>query len=456
MTWMLMPMIPMLALHIGFLAKRLGRLSPSSLFLYMQFLMAVGTLPALGAQNAADQAHGWIILSTFTIFWATSAVLSTADSKSVEMNLSTRDRLKPYWIRPNKPIIALVALSLIVCVAYYMAVGYNVFAVGLGDAITGKSSDIASMRLQAYAGKEYFYPGYVNQFKNGLLPALICIIIPYLFVKRAGGRWLIATILSTATLTFILGTGQRGAFITFMITVLLYVAIMSRKRLRKKAIWVGAVTGLVFFISTFALGRSSSAVQQSTDPLERAGILLGEIVFRILGSNQLASVVGFRYIYHKPHVEGMEWWPSMSGLLPGVSGSTLSNEIFAQLYGSSRGTAPPSIWGATYYNFGLVGTLLFSILLAVTYHVIGRKIRSAASVSSVQAIGMAGVTTVLGTWVAGSPDYLLNSGLAVYVFLWIWGTKFMPEGTSLSVPDLTGGTTLHFDRRAGERSPRNA
>lgn len=419
---MIAPMALMAAAHIAGPGKTLGRLSPASVFIYMQFIMAVGTLPLLDPQNEADFTHGWIILATFGIFWATTTILILGDSNAIAVKVKKVQKTM-IWTRPSPLMIVLLVFSIIVCTAYYYAIGYNVLAVGLTDALSGDSSDIASLRLAAYAGEEYFYPGYVNQFKNALLPALLCIIIPYLIINRTAGRNILIPTLALAALILILGTGQRGAFITFMIIITIFVAMMNGKKATKRIVQITAVAFVVFFFSTLALGRSSSTLQRSSGSLEQAGIILSEVGFRIFGSNQLASVTGFRYIYKQPPVNGHEWWQSITGLLPRVPGSTLSNEIFAQLYGSFRGTAPASIWGATYHNFGLVATLIFAVFLAWVYHRIGLKIRVSPVLSSTQAVGMAGVTTVLGTWVAGSPDYLFNVGLAVYVVLWIWGSR---------------------------------
>lgn len=431
MMWMIAPMALMAVAHIAGPGKILGRLSPASLFIYVQFVMAVGTLPLLEPQNEADFTHGWLILTTFGAFWATTSILIVADSRIISAT-DKRIRKLTIWSHPKPLMIALLVLSVGICVIYYYAIGYNVLAVGLEDAIGGGSSDIASLRLAAYAGEEYFYPGYVNQFKNALLPALLCIVVPYMVINRTTGRSIAIPILVLAALIFILGTGQRGAFITFMITIVIFVTLMSGKKATARIFWITVAAFLVFFISTLALGRSSTTLQRSENPWEQAGIIVSEVVFRIFGSNQLASVTGFRYIYEQPPVNGYEWWQSITGLLPRVSGSTLSNEIFAQLYGSLRGTAPASIWGATYYNFGLVATLLFAVFLAWVYHRVGLKIRSSAVVNSTQAIGMAGVTTVLGTWVAGSPDYLFNVGLAVYVVLWVWGSRLGQDTSPIS------------------------
>jgi oligosaccharide repeat unit polymerase len=421
MTWMLIPMAFFLVMHVSILGKPLGRLSPTSIFIYMQFLMAIGTVPALEPLQQADTAHAWLILTTFLVFVVSSAILAFLASHPRTDTLSSLEQSRR-WIRPGAGIILLCVLSILICLAYYSAIGYNVLAIGLGNAISGGTSDVTTLRLQAYAGDEYYYPGYVNQFKNSLLPALVCVIVPYLFVRNSSARWTVSLALIAVTTIFLLGTGQRGAFVVFAIVLAVFISLMNKRKSVMRMIVLVFITIPIFAVSTVALGRSSSQMDAAVGLLDKMGVLGSEIVFRILGSNQQASVAGFRYIYSRPQSNGAEWMQSLFGLLPGAKGSTLSNEIYASLFGSVRGTAPPSIWGSFFHNFGFQCTVLLTAFLAIAYHLISKKIAQTRDPNSLQAIGMAGVTAVLGAWVAGSPDYLLNVGIVVFIFLWRLGS----------------------------------
>lgn len=423
MTWILIPLTFLLVLHIFILGKPLGRLSPVSIFIYLQFIMALGTVPTLDPTEPADNTHAWLIFCTYSIFVGTSgalALISRPRGGAMPVSASTQ---AGRWVRPTFGIIAMCLASITICIAYYSAIGYNVFAAGLANAFTGDTNDVASLRIEAYAGEEYYYPGYVNQFKNALLPALACVIVPYLYTRRLQSRWIVSSVLSALTIAFILGTGQRGAFVIFMITVGVFIALMNRKKLPRRMAALSGVSVPIFLLSTVALGRSSRELSTANGWFEQLRVIGEEVIFRLLGSNQLASVTGFRYIYSRPQVDGAEWLQSITGLLPGVPGSTLSNEIFAYLYGSMRGTAPLSTWGSFYYNFGFPITLVLTAFMAITYHCVAVKIANAPTANSLQCIGMAGVSTVMGTWVAGSPDYLLNVGILVFVGLWWMGSK---------------------------------
>ena len=82
--------------------------------------------------------------------------------------------------------------------------------------------------------------------------------------------------------------------------------------------------------------------------------------------------MAFWYTYKQPTQDGADWKSSLLGILPGAGDAKvgLAHQVFAMVYGTPRGTAPPSIWGSVYYNFGWPGLILTPILLAICYQVI--------------------------------------------------------------------------------------
>src|SRR5699024_2267912 len=129
--------------------------------------------------------------------------------------------------------------------------------------------DAASLRLQSYSGSSYYFPGYVNQFKNSLLPALVVIVIHYLFARRVNFRIILSSTLVLLSLIFLLGTGQRGAFVTFVLIAVIYILIVNRKRFKVFVLWIGGLAIGIFFISTAASGRASSELESAGSGMER-------------------------------------------------------------------------------------------------------------------------------------------------------------------------------------------
>lgn len=411
------------AIYVIFLAivpRRSGLISASTIFMTTNLVMALGTLPMLDVDREADRIHAAVICVSLA---AVAAMLIAASTLFGGRFAAAPVRQQTRAYPGTRTLWILIGVSFAICIAYYWALGYNVLFLGVFAYATGTPLDITTLRLDSYSGSQYLFPGYVNQFRNVLLPALSLVTIVALFRSRSRLRWWVSTGLILANVVFMLGTGQRGAFVTFMLVTVTFIAFVSPRAFWK---WMPrvAVAGLpLFLLATFALGRAQTQLDSASGPLEQIWVLFGQLAFRIFGSNQEASVAGFRYIYDLPIQWGGEWWQAAIGLLPGLTGSDISNQIHAELYGSDRGTAPLSVWGSTFYNFGFGGVVVMAILLALAVHAIDRVRLSAAHRNSLEVVGAAGVAVVVGTWVAGDPTYLLNVGAGVFAVLWYWGRR---------------------------------
>lgn len=410
--------VVLLALFIATAGSRFGHMSLISLFTYAQAVMALGTLPLLDPTLEADQMHALLIVMTFGALVFTAFVSTFLNSKSRRANYAaTVDYTHP------KFVWVLIWISIGVSALYYAAVGYLAFFEALKSLMEGSEADIAGLRLESYAGSRYLYPGYVNQFKNALLPALVIVVVIASFHARKSGRWLSALFFGGITIVFLLGTGQRGAFVTAAVLAVVTLYFVSPDKAPRYTLRFALVAIPLFFIATFATGRASSDLLAAENPLAVVGVMFDQLAFRLLGSNQLTSTVGFHYVYTQEIPFASEWIKGFVGLLPGQEGSDLSNRIFAMLYGSTRGTAPLSVWGAAYHNLGFVGALIFAVILAIIFCAISARANMKTNVNLVQLAGIAGVTATLGTWIADGPVSFLNKGLVVYVLLWWWGNR---------------------------------
>lgn len=415
-------------------AKVYGYLSAVSLFFYAQTTMGFGILTMLDPEINADVVHARIILLTLTTYTLTVLVASVVRSVRFETKSPEIEVIKPgtgFW--------ALIGLSITISALYFMAVGYVALFESIRGLFSGTDVDAASLRLESYSGGSYYFPGYVNQFKNSLLPALVVIVAHYLFTNRAPFRIIISSSLILLSLIFLLGTGQRGAFVRFALIIVVYVLIVNRKRFKVFALWVCGIAIGIFFVSTAASGRASSELESAGSGMQRLAILFEQLIFRFTGSNQISAVAGFRYTYGLPTQNGREWFESLVGLLPGVSGSDLDNRIFATLYGgSTRGTSPPSLWGSIYHNFGVVGCFVLAIIIALILIKISSLALDAEKLNTIQAMGLAGMSVVFGVWIAGAPVYLFNIGIVIYWLLWLYGTRIQRRAHPDDAPSSYG------------------
>jgi hypothetical protein len=306
-----------------FILKGLLRTNPVWLFAIFNWIMAVGTFTLLDFSRRDDAIHALILFITAIIFYVTSAFFLRRQ-KEIE------DVAQKFWQQPTKSDVStsvggFIFLTLIVApvvsVLYYHTVSYNVLFLAVRNTLYGQDTfDFATLRLQTYAGATYFAPGYVNQFKNMLFPLSLIYFCVYGYTKRLNGfKWLALELFPVA-LIFLLGTGQRGAFVLF--TIIAYYALALTlggnlvKRYRNHILILGIV---LFFGTTILQGRY--------DPNQ--DFILGAVrqtFHRILGSNQVSSLYVFHYVYEQDITYGREWMKNAAGLLPGVKGSDLLNQ----------------------------------------------------------------------------------------------------------------------------------
>lgn len=449
MTWLAVPILASFCLYYLMVIRRVGLLTPESLFVYMNLLMAVGSLPLLDPGREADEVHGYVLAYTLTCFMLVSGVVHLSRPKP-----RTSLAYEVVAFRPSIAYWILFVLSVTVVVIYYFAVGYSALLRGLANTVSGGSEDVAGLRVDSYSGSRYFFPGYVNQFKNVLLPALTVVLVTY-WARSGRQRWLSAGLLSVIVLFGLLGTGQRGAFVTFAMTLLAFVYLMEKRAFPRRGAIIVLLVVPVVMLSTVALGRSNNSYSANAGAVARSATVLSELQGRILQDNQQSSVVGFRYVYESEEVQGgREWGRSLAGVLPGDRGSDLPSRIFTQMFGSTRGTAPPSIWGSIYHNFGLGGVAIAPVVLALIIGKITRKAAIPRQRNTLEVVGIAGVLTTVGLWVVDTPVFLLNTGLVVYMVLWAWGVRASRVNTSETAVGSGGPVSTRVGSTAGGRSIR--
>jgi oligosaccharide repeat unit polymerase len=445
LTWIAFLIIPATAVYILLSAQRHGLFTPGTIFAGMNVLAAISILPLLNPGQHADQTHGFILLYVGLSFPAFALLFELAVPRQVD---SIRESHSKVFV-PKGGAHGLILISVLITVAYFFAVGYSALFLGIQNAISGGSADIAGLRLDSYAGKRYLFPGYVNQFKNVLLPSLVVLTLTYWNRRGKVPVAMSAFLLLVATFG-LLGTGQRAAFIIFAVTTLVYLYLANRNFSIKRLAVIMVVTLMVLMTSTFALGRSGAELKQAHGIVGTSGVLLAGLGNRIFSQGGEGKVAGFEYIYNfKPMQDGREWGQSVAGLLPGNRGSTLANEIFAYQWGSTRGNSPPSVWADTFHNFGWFGVLALPPILALIFAWITRlRGRRLPHANTLEVIGIAGVAVVIGMWTSGSPVVLLNNGLLMFALMWFVGMRMERDATTVPrSPHASSAKALHQDRR---------
>ncbi len=418
-------------------------LNPGPLFVLQQLAFFLGVVPLLSPTIEADNVHLYMCFGALCMFIVGNVFCQIA--------LPNARASGSFWAASicrvetaagfNVLIGLVIVVSIAACIAYFRAVGYNLFLMGIESVITGRGqlNDASSLRLNAYSsGEEYFAPGYVNQFKNVLFPLLLSYLIARYILLRRRTDLFIVIALFPLCLVFILGTGQRAAFVQACITtVLFFMACLPRKSKRIVIAMISVLFFVFMLLQTFILGRTVKAVQSSGD----VAALMTEVGDRFSSVNQKTDVFGFRYIYEQPlHLGLGEWVYAFKGLIPGHEEHlSLANELNRLFTGTLRGTAPVSIWAEAWYEFGIGGVLGLALILGMLYHAVYAGLCRGEKTLG-RLLTYAGLTQILGLWAFGGPETLFNWGLiSVLVLMALMKASAGRSGSSGFVDVFIGG-----------------
>ncbi|MFC4144995.1 oligosaccharide repeat unit polymerase [Micromonospora mangrovi] len=419
--WIVLLPLLLAVVHYLLAVRHYGLLTPDGLFVCTQLLMVIGTAQLVEPNSPVDVTYLRIVVAATMIYMVASCVTYLSLRARPDEPSSDRARRRSYQVRavpPNRRVLLATGLSLAAILVYFSAVGYSAFIEGLRGQLSGNPADVATLRLDSYAGDTYLFPGYANQFKNVIYPALVAVILTWAFTRpgflaRVGGG-----VLAAFAVFGLLGNGQRGAFFLFLVTLAVYVLLVNRRRMSRWAVLLPAMGVPFALLATYALGRSSGLGESPVKATSE------ELYKRFLNDNQLSGIAAYRYTESLPVQYGAEWMHALLGILPGDRGSTLANEVFATMYGSMLGTAPPSLWGSVHYNFGTVGVLFFAAALGAGLQLLTFQTLRRPVYNTLELIGYAGVTATLGTWAVAGPDALLNLGIVAYLAIWWWGARW--------------------------------
>ena len=382
--------------------------NPVTLFFGVNYLISVGVLVQLNMEfYEADYLHYLIILVSSTLLFSSSVFSMMALNLPVRGAKFRQASNFPFDKRSGRKLIFLFVLSSLLTSLYYYLVGYNLLLSSLLSVV----DDATSARIAMYAGDTYYAPGIFNQFKNILLPISFIGILYYFKENKKSSARNTFLLIATPFLTWaLLGTGQRAFFFGFFVIFLIFL-YFYRGKIRfnfSQVVVVGIAIFLFSFVSVL-LGRESNL--SLTSSFEQLG-------HRIFISNQWAAVEAMRYIDTQNIVWGSEWLRSIVGLIPGVEGSDLSNRIHEYMFGSIRGTAPPSVWGSAYHNWGFAGVAILAVLIPLLFGGIFARFVSGVKTPS-RIIGYSALTYILATWVAGTPSVLFNMGLPAIILYFL-------------------------------------
>ena len=398
--------------------------NPAVWFVINQILMTGGTLFLLETDLFPQDVVYLFAMFSVMIFFIMGTGMAKAMS-SCSSELIERWGTLPVKIESgtnfNIMLIIIIFLSLTISFLYFYTVGYNLFLLGIYSIMSGQDliEDPATMRLYSYATDVYFAPGYVNQFKNNLLPLSVCYMaLRSVLLGRHRGL-VVAVLLSPVVIILLLGTGQRGAFVIATICFIIFLLTAFPRMKRRYIILPGVLFVILFMVSSLIIGRGSSELKDASDLL----LLFEELFNRVLQGNQHAGLAGFRYFYAMPTAWGAEWLAEVRQMIPGLKDPNYiatSGIIFEILFGSMRGTSPLTLVGSLWLNFHIIGVTLMPLLLGILYQTVYHHLVMGPK-TLFRLLIFSAIAGVLGIWSVGGIANLLLNGLAAIVLFYILG-----------------------------------
>ncbi len=385
---------------------RYKRVNPVFWFIGFQWLMATGTFALADFTQRADRFYAFLFFVALGSYVATAWYFWTV--------FGMGRVCRQFW---NKPIKldtppahwgawAVLIVSVLVTTAYYRAVGGNI----LLNLLSGtKIDDYSSARLATYSGDTYFAPGYVNQFKNVLLPLTVSIVAGWAWLRRSRLALYTVVVLGGGGATLaLLGTGQR-AYLMFAYAALLFgVSSVKSLKLRSIAIPSLGVFVLFAFLTSFYQARN---LENADNPITALVLKSFERFFVV---EQTGALGAFRYLYTQESVYFSEWADQIRGVIPGMHGSTLQHDLFALVHGTDRGTEAYAILAGFYYNGGVVAVPACFGLLAVAHGLLYRRFLLGKR-TIYRSFTYAALFLYLSIFVSGGLDTLINNGVLTFI-----------------------------------------
>ena len=396
------------------------RANPCFWFLVLQWIIGVGSIWLIDLSLTSDIVYVSLYFFSVVGFLAGALVASRSfDVESANRRFFAQP-VQPDAVETRLFVLAIVLLSVIVTVLYYQAVGYNVL---LNLVLQEAIEDVTSARLASYSGDRYFAPGYVNQFKNVMLPLGVSILA--VGAWQAQRRFLLRIVLFVGipfVIFALLGTGQRGFFVYAFLAFLFGASLIFRVRMQILVI-TAFVIATLFGLMSFVFGR--------IDELTVFSLAEG-VIRRVFYNDQIGGVLGFRYVYNLDIAWFSQWADGFLGILPTHKGSDFDHYMHYLVHGSARGTFTPSTVTSVYHNGGYLGTACVYLCMGwVYYYLYYRFLNGPRTIFRCFTYGA--LFFHLSFFVAGAPVSLVNKGVVTLLLMLLIGRiRFSPASDAQS------------------------
>lgn len=305
----------------------------------------------------------------------------------------------------------ILLISILFSIYLFAVSGGNVLVKSINSLFRGDVINIQAER------REYLSvpgTGYLYQFRAILVPILSAF---FLWGRRKdNGKKIFYNLLFAMALLFVLGSGQRNAFVFFMLFVFIYIFYLYKlfnQKISRLQMILFISLGLLFL---GALTITNNRVSSYNVDNVFVGTVLS-LFDRFFAVNSRTAITAFGYIDAQPTVWGYDWLMMLADILPGKSDYlSIANIVYYLTYGTYKGTGPPCIWGSAWYNWSIFGVSLFPLLLGYWYQNIYWNFKK-RYVDRLQLFLYVSKTVYFGIWFVETPMFLFNNGAVAVLIL---------------------------------------
>jgi oligosaccharide repeat unit polymerase len=402
----------MISLVGCYLFWSIKRGNPAFWFIPCQWIIASGTILYIDFSSEDEFLYAVLFLLATTFFIIGAALrFSQSQVSTLYRDFFTRD-VESDSIDSLLGFYFMTVLAVIVTYSYYRMIGYNL----LLDVLLGRDIlDFVTARLATYSGDIYYAPGYVNQFKNALLPLCVSVII--VFISRSiksNIRYFWIAALVFGLLLALLGTGQRAPMIYALMAAVFSASLVTQ--LPSKKI-ISRVLVVIIIFGGF------SVLNSRTDDASLLGSL-SSLLVRVFMVEQTEGILSFKYMASIKSVYLYEWLEGFMGISPWHKGSYLAHQTFEHLHGTDRGTSAITLVASAYHNGGMLLVVLFYFFTGYLFSSAYIKFLSGRK-TILRCFGYGHIFFIFSVFVSTGPILLVNKGMLMFMlFLAIRGLRF--------------------------------
>jgi len=402
--------------------------SAANWFVLVNGLLLIGTLQVLDVTDPIALRFAGAQVAGLLAFSSGGLLVNLATRSDPSRRISRFTAQALIWDLDGRPWysvgLPLLLVSLAVCMAFAIALGYHVglvqvMLVGIPASVDELQSVYSTLRTEAHYGGRYLYIGYVTQFKDFILPTVTLFVLVRAQVLGGRLRWLAVVLLVSTSLYFLTITGQRAPILVFALVLYLTAssrwAVASTERSRRRASLLvvgGAAAGaLAMFAAVSAIREPGMGRDATSLLLDSIGSFWGRMAPDLAREKiSLAHLMSDR-----PASWGGDWIAALATVMPGHE-EGLATASHRLLYGSSRGAAGQLVWESLWMNFRWAGIVLGGLLLGIFLQVVTLRSWSGGRYASKHVILMyLGFQLGLMT----DPYSLLNGGVLTLALLYL-------------------------------------